>query len=85
MVVKSTLFWFLLVTMSAKAMTFSTFKLLSPFLLPLATSDSVSAFSQKGKGRGCSVVTDSLRPPGLEPSRFLRPRDSPGMNTGVGC
>ena len=47
MVVKSTLFWFLLVTMSAKAMTFSTFKLLSPFLLPLATFwFSVSIFTE---------------------------------------
>ena len=30
-----------------------------------------------------SVVSDSLRPYGLEPIRLLRPWDSPGMHTGV--
>ena len=33
----------------------------------------------------CSVVSDSLRPPGLCSSRLLCPWDSPGKNTGVGC
>ena len=33
----------------------------------------------------CSVVSDSLRPRGLRPSRLLCPWDSPGKNTGVGC
>ena len=33
----------------------------------------------------CSVVSDSLRPRGLQPTRLLRPWDSPGKNTGVGC
>ena len=32
-----------------------------------------------------SVVSDSLRPYGLSPSRLLCPWDSPGKNTGVGC
>ena len=32
-----------------------------------------------------SVVSDSLRPHGLEPTRLLRPWDSPGKNTGAGC
>ena len=32
-----------------------------------------------------SVVSDSLRPRGLWPTRFLRPWDSPGKDTGVGC
>ena len=32
-----------------------------------------------------SVVSDSLRPHGLQPARLLYPRDSPGTNTGVGC
>ena len=32
-----------------------------------------------------SVVSDSLRPPGLQSSRLLHPWDSPGQNTGVGC
>ena len=32
-----------------------------------------------------SVVSDSVRPHGLQPNRLLRPWDSPGKNTGVGC
>ena len=33
-----------------------------------------------------SVVSDSVRPHGLQPTRLLCPRDSPGKNTGVvGC
>ena len=32
-----------------------------------------------------SVVSDSLRPHGLQPTRLLCPWDSPGKNTGVGC
>ena len=31
------------------------------------------------------VVSDSLRPYGLQSSRLLCPWDSPGKNTGVGC
>ena len=33
----------------------------------------------------CSVVSDSLRPHGLQPTRLLHPWDFPGKNTGVGC
>ena len=32
-----------------------------------------------------SVVSDSLRPRGLQPARPLCPRDSLGKDTGVGC
>ena len=32
-----------------------------------------------------SVVPNSLRPHGPQPTRLLRPWDSPGKNTGVGC
>ena len=32
-----------------------------------------------------SVVSDSSRPFGLQPSRLLCPLDFPGLNTGVGC
>ena len=32
-----------------------------------------------------SVVSDSLRPCGLQPARLLSPWDSPGKNTGVDC
>ena len=30
-------------------------------------------------------LSDSVRPHGLQPTRFLRPWDSLGKNTGVGC
>jgi len=33
----------------------------------------------------CSIVSDSLRPHGLQPTRPLCPWDSPGKNNGVGC
>ena len=33
----------------------------------------------------CSVVSNSLRPHGLWPTRLLHPWDSPGKNTGVDC
>ena len=45
------------------------------FPLPLRSSSSVSH----------SVVSDSLRPHGLSPTRLLCPWDSPGKNTGMGC
>ena len=32
-----------------------------------------------------SVLSDSLRPYGLQSARLLCPWDSPGKNTGVGC
>ena len=32
-----------------------------------------------------SVVSDSLQPHGLRPTRLLRPWDFPGESTGVGC
>ena len=32
-----------------------------------------------------SVVSDSLQPHGLQPTRLLHPWDFPGRNTGVGC
>ena len=32
-----------------------------------------------------SVVSDSSRPHGLQPTRLLRPWDFPGRSTGVGC
>ena len=33
----------------------------------------------------CSVVSDSLRPHGLYPTRLPRPWDFPAKSTGVGC
>ena len=41
-------------------------------------SQSVSQFSH-------SLMSDSLRPHGLQPTRLLRPWDFPGRSTGVGC
>ena len=35
--------------------------------------------------RACWVVTDSLRPKGLQPTRLLCPWNSPGKNTGGCC
>ena len=32
-----------------------------------------------------SVMSDSYRPHGLQPTRLLRPWDFPGKSTGVGC
>ena len=32
-----------------------------------------------------SVMSNSVWPRGLQPTRLLRPWDSPGKNTGVGC
>ena len=32
-----------------------------------------------------SVISDSSRPHGLQPTRLLHPWDSPGKSTGVGC
>ena len=40
--------------------------------------------SEKWKGSR-SVVSDSSRPHGLQPTRLLCTWDSPGKNTGVGC
>ena len=40
--------------------------------------------NEKWKGSR-SVVSDSLRPDGLQPTRLLRPWDFPGKSTGVGC
>ena len=40
--------------------------------------------SEKWK-RSHSVVSDSSRPPGLQPTRLLHPWDFPGKSTGVGC
>ena len=33
----------------------------------------------------CSVMSDSLRPHGLQPTRLLHPWEFPGKSTGVGC
>ena len=40
--------------------------------------------TMKVKSISCSVVSDSLRPHGLQPDRLLCPCDSAGENSGVG-
>ena len=40
--------------------------------------------SEKGKS-SCLVVSYSLQPHGLQPTRLLCPWDFPGKSTGVGC
>ena len=40
---------------------------------------------RKWKVKVKSVVSDSQRPHGLQPTRFLHPWDFPGNSTGVGC
>ena len=48
--------------------------------------DSVAAgYSVAAPLFSCSVVSDSLRPHGLQPSRLLCPWDFPGTNTRMGC
>ena len=37
------------------------------------------------KCASCSVMSDSLQPLGLQPTRLLCPWNSPGKNTGVDC
>ena len=44
----------------------------------------VKSESEKWKW-SCSVVSDSLRPHGLQPTRLLCSWDFPGKSTGVGC
>ena len=39
----------------------------------------------KGESVRCSVMSDSLRPHGLQPTRLLCPWNSACKNTGVGC
>ena len=39
----------------------------------------------KVKSESRTVVSDSLRPRGLQPTRLLRPWDFSGKSTGVGC
>ena len=44
-----------------------------------------SAWKWKVKVGSHLVVSDSQWPPGLQPTRLLRPWDFPGKSTGVGC
>ena len=50
---------------------------------PLSILLSIKSFSLSLRSH--SVMSDSLRPHGLLPTRLLPPWNSPGKNTGVGC
>ena len=57
----------------------------TPGILQARTLEWVTiSFSNAWKW-SCSVVSDSLQPHGLQPTRLLHPWDSPGKSTGVGC
>ena len=47
--------------------------------------DITGLFIQEGSSVSCSVVSDSMRPHGLQPASLLCPWDSPGKNSGVDC
>ena len=57
-------------------------------LLPvtgLSFSSLFLTFVSKSESVSHSVMPDSLRPHGLQPTRLLCPWDFPGKDTGVGC
>ena len=58
-----------------------------PGILQARTLEWVAiSFSNAWKWKwSCFVVSDSLWPHGLQPTRLLRPWDFPGKSTGVGC
>ena len=55
----------------------------------LERNDAVSFSARKGRRvwmcKVTSVMSESMRPYGLQPARLLCPWDSPGKSTGVGC
>ena len=51
----------------------------------LCISDSLTVINAMILCVSRSVMSNSLRPYGLQPSTLLRPRDFPGKNTAVGC
>ena len=46
---------------------------------------SILSHVKESESVSCSVLSDSLQPDGLQPTRHLCPWSSPGKNTGVGC
>ena len=49
------------------------------------TDVSISSLTDISESVSHSVVSNSLRPHGLQPARLLCPWDSPGKNMGAGC
>ena len=56
-----------------------------PGILQARTLEWVAIFFSNAWKWSCSVVSDSLWPHGLQPTRLLHPWDFPGNSTGVGC
>ena len=56
-----------------------------PGILQARTLEWVAISFYKAWKWSRSVVSDSLRPRGLQPTRLLHPLDFPGKSTGVGC
>ena len=52
---------------------------------PLLWEATLTYFSCMGVSSITSVISDFLRPHGLQPCRLICPWDSPGKSTGVGC
>ena len=56
-----------------------------PGILQARTLEWVAISFSNARKWSRSVVSDSVWPHGLQPTRLLRPRDFPGKITGVGC
>ena len=54
-------------------------------ILQARTLEWVAISFSNARKWSCSVVSNSSRPHGLQPTRLLRPWDFPGRSTGVGC
>ena len=53
--------------------------------LILKWTKDMNRYFSKGDMHVCSVISDFLRPHGLQPTSLLCPWDFPGKNTGMGC
>ena len=53
--------------------------------LILKWTKDMNRYFSKGDMHVCSVISDFLRPHGLQPASLLCPWDFPGKNTGMGC
>ena len=53
--------------------------------LILKWTKDMNRYFSKGDMHVCSVMSNFLRPHGLQPASLLCPWDFPGKNTGVGC
>ena len=56
-----------------------------PLCFTLRSSSNPHTNKKQKQKHSHSVLSDSLRPHGLQPTRLLCPWNFPGKNTGVGC